>query len=27
VHIPIFLAFVVTALGHIVSILLLWNWR
>jgi hypothetical protein len=27
VHIPIFLTFAVTAVGHIVSILLLWNWR
>jgi len=27
VHIPIFLTFAVTALGHIVSILLFWNWR
>jgi hypothetical protein len=27
VHIPIFLTFAVTALGHIVSILLLGNWR
>lgn len=27
VHIPIFLTFAVTALGHIVSVLLFWNWR
>lgn len=27
VHIPIFLTFAVTALGHIFSILLFWNWR
>ena len=27
VHIPIFLTFAVTAIGHIVSILLFWNWR
>ena len=27
VHIPIFLTFAVTALAHIVSILLFWNWR
>ncbi len=27
VHIPIFIAFVVLALGHIVSIFLFWGWR
>ena len=27
IHIPIFLTFAVTALGHIVSILLFWNWK
>jgi hypothetical protein len=27
VHIPIFIAFTVLALGHIVSILLFWSWR
>lgn len=27
VHIPIFLTFAVTSLGHIASILLFWNWR
>ena len=27
VHIPIFLTFAATALGHIFSILLFWNWR
>ncbi len=26
VHIPIFLTFAITATGHIVSILLFWNW-
>ena len=27
VHIPIFIAFTVLALGHIVSIFLFWSWR
>ncbi|MEY2625457.1 MAG: hypothetical protein EBT64_05335 [Gammaproteobacteria bacterium] len=27
VHIPIFLTFAITALGHIASILLFWNWK
>ena len=27
IHIPIFLTFAVTALGHILSILLFWNWK
>jgi len=27
VHIPIFIAFAVLALGHIISILLFWGWR
>lgn len=27
VHIPIFVTFAVTSLGHIVTILMFWNWR